>query len=80
MAGETGIHEPQTVQELRARAERAADAGHARPLMQRQRRGDVQHVIDRRSGGLRHPAARVGRQRLQIAARPLGIQHAQRQR
>ena len=80
VAGEAGIHEPQTVQELCPRAERAADAGHARALVQRQRRRNVQHVIDAGSGGLRHPAARVGRQRLQIAARALGIQHAQRQR
>ena len=80
VAGEAGVHEPQAVQELRPRAERAADAGHAGALVQRQRRRNVQHVIDCRAGGLRHPAARVGRQRLQIAARALGVQHTQRQR
>ena len=80
MAGQAGVHQAQAVEQLGARAEGAADAGHARPLMQRQRGGHIQHVVHRGLGCLRHAAAGVGGQRLQIAAGALGVQHAQRQR
>ena len=80
VAGKTGIHEPQAVQKLRPCAEGAADARHAGPLVQRQRGGDVKHLIHLCLGGLGHAAAGVGGQRVKVAARALGIQHAECQR
>ena len=79
MAGQTGVHQPQVVEQLRPRAERAADSRHAGPLVERQRGRDVQHLIHIRPGRLRHPAARVGGQGLQIPPGALGIQNPQRQ-
>ena len=63
---QTREHEPQAVQQLRPRAECAADARHARTLMQRQRRWDIQRLIHLRARRLRHPPPRVGGQRIQI--------------
>jgi len=80
VACEAGVHEPQAVQKLRAGAEGAADARYARPLVQRQRRRDIQHLFHRGFRSLGHPAAGVGGQRLQIPAGAFGIQHPQRQR
>ena len=48
--------------------------------MQGQRRRNIQRFIHLRSRRLRHPPPRVGGERLQIAARALGVEHAQRQR
>lgn len=75
VACEAGVHEPQAVQQFRAGAEGAADARHARPLVQRQRRRDIQHLFHRGFRSLGHPAAGVGGQRLQIPAGAFGIQH-----
>ena len=80
VAGQAGEHEPQTVQQLGTRAEGAADARHTGPLVQRQRGGDVKHLIHLCLGGLGHAAAGVGGQRVKVAARTLGIQHAECQR
>ena len=80
VAGEAGEHQPQTVQQFRHRPERAPDSRHSRPLMQRQGCRHIAHVIDLRPRRLRHPAPRIGGQRLQVSPRPLGIQHSQRQR
>ena len=79
VAGETGEHQPQAVQQLGSCAEGAADTRHAGPLVQRQRRRDVEHLIHLCLGGLRHTAAGVGGERVQIPARALGIEHTQRQ-
>ena len=78
VAGKTGIHETQAVQKLRPCAEGAADARHAGALMQRQCRGNIQHLVHAGFGRLRHAAASVGGKRFKIAARTLGIQHAER--
>ena len=80
VAGQAGEHEPQTVQQLGTRAEGAADARHTGPLVQRQRGGDVKHLIHLCLGGLGHAAAGVGGQRVKVAARAFGIQHAECQR
>ena len=79
MAGQAGVHQPQVVEQLRPRAERAADSRHAGSLVKRQRGRDVQHLIHICPGRLRHPAARVGGQGLQIPPGALGIQNPQRQ-
>ena len=60
--------------------EEYADARYARPLVQRQRRRNIQHLFHRGFRSLGHPAAGVGGQRLQIPAGTFGIQHPQRQR
>ena len=80
VAGKARVHEPQGVQKLRPGAECAADAADARPLVQRERRGDIEHLVHGGARRLRHAAAGVGGQSLEIAARALGVQHAQRER
>ena len=80
MAGQTGEHQPQTVQKLGAGAEGAADARHTRPLVQGQRGGHIQHLIHRGLGRLGHAPAGVGGQGLQIAAGPFRVEHPQCQR
>ena len=79
VAGQAREHEPQAVEELRHGPEGAPDPGDARPLVQGQgcrHIADVVHMGPRR---LRHPPSGVGRQRLQIPARPLRVQNAQGQ-
>ena len=80
VAGKAGIHQAQTVQKLRSRAERAADARHAGALVQGQCGRYIQHLVHAGPRCLRHAAAGIGGQGLEIAARAFGIQHAQRQR
>ena len=62
VAGQTGEHEPQGVQQLRPGAEGAADAGHAGPLVEGQGGGDVAHLLHVRPTGLGHAPSRVGGQ------------------
>ena len=80
VTGQPGKHQPKAVQQLRSRAEGAADAGHAGPLVQRQRSGDVQYLVHLRLCGLRHAPPGIGGQGFQIAPGAFGIQYAQRQR
>ena len=40
----------------------------------------MEHVLDLRAGGLRHAAARVGGERLEVAARALCVDDAERER
>ena len=80
MTGQAGEHQPQAVEQFRAGAERAADAGQRRPLMQGEGRGHVQDLIHGRAGCLGHAAAGIGRQRFQVPPRPFRVQHAQGER
>ena len=80
VAGKAGVHQAQTSQQLRARAEGAADARHAGALVQGQGGGDMQHLVHAGLRRLRHSSAGVGRKRLEIPARTLGVQDTQRQR
>ena len=68
MAGKARIHKAQAVQQLRTRAEGAADSRYTRTLVQRQSCGNIQHLIYRRFSCLRHATACIGRKCLQIAA------------
>ena len=80
MARQTRKHQTYDVQQLRRRAERAAHSGHAGALMQCKRRRDVAHLIDACLLCLCHAPPRIRRQRLEIAARTLGVEHAQCER
>ena len=71
--------QPQTVQELGRGAKGRAHAGHTRSLPQCEGGGHVLDQVDVGAGGLREAAARVGRERLEVAAAALGIEHAQSQ-
>ena len=62
VAGQAGVHQPQAVEQLRPRAEGAADSRHAGPLVEGQGRRDIQHLVHVRPGRLGHPAAGVGGQ------------------
>ena len=75
VAGEAGEHQPQAVQQLRHRSERAPDARHPRPLMQGQGRRHIAHVIHLCPCRLRHPPPRIGGQRLQVPPRPFRVQY-----
>ena len=80
MRTHTRKQQTQRIQQLAHRAERRTDPRHRRPLMQRQRRRHMPHIIHLRTRRLRQPTPRIRRQRLQIPTRPLRIQHPQRQR
>ena len=80
MARQTREHQPHDVQQLRRSAERAAHPGHARALMQRERRRNIAHLVDTRLLRLCHAPPRVRRQRFQIPPRPFGVEHAERER
>ena len=48
--------------------------------VERERRRNVQNLVDLRMLGLRQATAGIGGERLQVAARPFRIEHAQRER
>ena len=79
MTGQPGEHEAQHIEQLRPRAEGAADARHARTLPQGERRRHVENLIHLRLLRLRHPPPGVRGKRLQIPARSLRIKDAERQ-
>ena len=79
VARESREHQTQAVQQLGHGAEGAADSGHAGPLVQRQRRRNIAHVVHICPRGLCHPSSCVGGKRFQIAARAFRVEHAQRQ-
>ena len=60
MFGQTGVDEPQRIEQFGSGSERAADSGYAGPLVQSQRRRNVEHFVDLGSGRLGHPPAGVG--------------------
>ena len=72
--------EAKNVQKFRSGPEGAPKTGHARPLPKSEGRGDVEDFVHFGAGRLRHPAARVGGKRLEVAARTFGVENAERQR
>ena len=62
------------------RSEGTPDAGHARSLMERKRCGNMEHLVDICPRRLRKPPARIGRERLKVAPRALGVEDAERER
>ena len=63
-----GIHQAQTVQKFRARAEGTPDTGNAGALVQRQSRRHVQDLVYLRFGRLCHAPPGISRKRVQISA------------
>ena len=80
MVSQAGIHQTQTIQKLRTRAEGAANTGHAGTLMQRQRRRHIQRLIHLRLRSLCHPPTGIRGKGFKVAARAFRIQYAQCQR
>ena len=78
VAGKTGIHQAQTVEQLRSCAEGTADTRYTGALMQSQCSGNIQDFIHTGPGGLGHAAARIGGKCVQIPAGAFGVKHAQR--
>ena len=77
VAGESRIHEPETVQQLCACAECAADTGNARALMKSKSGRHIEYVIHIRFCGLGHPPPCVCGEGVQVAPRPFGVEDAQ---
>ena len=80
MAADAREEESQAVQKLARGAERRSHARHRRALVQREGGGNVAHVVDRGLARLSDAPTRVSGKRLQITARPFGIEHAKRKR
>ena len=78
--GATAKEQAQAVVELGHGAKGRAYARNAGALMQRERRRHMQHLVHLRMLGLRQATAGIGAERLQVTARALGIEDAQRQR
>ena len=74
------VHQPEAVAEFRKRAESTADVRHRGALVKRERGRHVLYLVHVGGFGLGEPAARVRGQRFEVAARALGVQHAQRER
>ena len=73
------VGQAQGVEDLRRGAEGGAHAGDGRALVEGQGRGHVLDGVDVGAGGLGQAAARVGGQGLQVAARALGVEDAERE-
>ena len=48
--------------------------------MERKRCGNMEHLVDIGPRRLRKPPARIGRERLKVAPRALGVEDAERER
>ena len=77
VAGKTGIHQAQTVEQLRSCAEGTADTRHTGALMQSQCSGNIQDFIHTGPGGLGHAAAGMGGGGFEIAPGALSVEHTQ---
>ena len=80
MAARAAEEQAQAVQQLGRGAEGAAHTGYAGALVEREGGGNVEHLVDGSFACLREAAARVGGKRLEVAARPLGVENAQGKR
>ena len=77
VAGETGIHEPEAVEQLGSGAEGAADARHARTLVERKGSRHIQYLVHIRLCRLGHPPSGVGGEGVKISAGSFGVEYAQ---
>ena len=78
--GASREQEAQAVEQLGHGAEGRAHARHGRALVQRERCGHMQHLVDAGTARLREAAARIGGERLEVAPATFRIKHAKRQR
>ena len=78
--GATAKEQTQTIVELGHGAKGRAHARYAGALVQCECRRHMQHLVHLGVLGLRQTTAGIGAERLQIAARALGIKNSQRQR
>ena len=76
VACKAGIHQLQTVQQLRSCTEGAANARNTGALMQGQRGGDIHHLVHAGLCRLGHTAAGVGREGFQVSAGALCMRTA----
>ena len=79
VAGKSGEHKPEAVQQFRTGAEGAADPGYPWPLSQGQGSRNVKNFIYLRFRGLGHPPPGVGGKGLQVTAGAFCIEDAQSQ-
>ena len=79
VAGKSGEHKPEAVQQFRTGAEGAADPGYPWPLSQGQGSRNVKNFIYLRFGGLGLPSPGVGGKGLQVTAGAFCIEDAQSQ-
>ena len=70
----------EAVQQLGHGAEGGAHAGDARALVERESCGHVEHLVYLGAPGLREAATRIRGERLQVAPRSLGVEHAEGER
>ena len=70
----------QAVEQLGHRAEGRAHTRHGRTLVQRKRRGHMQHLVNAGTTRLREATACVGGERLEVAPAAFRVEHAERQR
>ena len=77
VAGKTGIHQAQTVEQLCSCAEGTADTRHTGALMQCQCSGNIQDFIHTCPGSLGHAAAGIGGEGFEIAPGALSVEHTQ---
>ena len=68
VAGETGIHEPEAVEQFGTGAEGAADARNTRALVERKGGRHIQYLIHIRLCRLGHPSSGVGGEGVKISA------------
>ena len=79
VAPQTAEEQTKMVQQFRGRAKRRAHAGDSGTLSQGKRRGHMQDLVHIGAARLADATPRIRRERLHVAARPLGIEHAQRE-
>lgn len=80
VAGQPREQQAQAVEQLCGGAEGGPHSGHAGALPQREGGRHMLHLVDAGPCALGQASARIGAQRLEIATRPLRIEHAQGQR
>ena len=73
MIRQARIHESKSVEELGSRAEGAANAGRRGPLMESERGGGVEDVVDACFRRLGHASPGVSGEGFKIASRALGV-------
>ena len=80
VAAEAREHEAQVVEELGGGAKGGVHPGNARALAQGERCRHMAHLVDGGAADLSDAPARVGGERVEVAAAALGVESAERER